>query len=99
MGFLSFRELILSRSPNNSSLLAYPLDVVPFGCAVLVLGQDASRRVCPHLGSREQHAIFRLQGLYPRKSQPRTKHNMVSVAFVDLPLLDFTPPHGLNPQR
>jgi hypothetical protein len=61
-GVASFRGLILSRSPDNSSLSAYPLDVPPFGCAVLVPGQDTSRHVCHHLGSREQHAflVFRV---------------------------------------
>jgi hypothetical protein len=37
-GVASFRGLFLSRSPNGSSPLAYPLDVVPSGCAASVLG-------------------------------------------------------------
>jgi hypothetical protein len=45
-GVASFRGLIFPRSPSNSSPLACPLDVIPFGCAVLVLGQDTSRHVC-----------------------------------------------------
>jgi hypothetical protein len=45
-GVMSFRGLIPSSRPFGSSPQAYPLDVFPFGCAALVLGQDASRHVC-----------------------------------------------------
>jgi hypothetical protein len=78
----------LSRSPNSSSLLAYPLDVPPAGCAASVLGRGAVRHEGQYLGKTALRVFRRLQGLRPRENRPEYQ-NRVSVVATGLPLLGF----------
>jgi hypothetical protein len=97
LGVAPFRGLFLSRSPSGSSPLVYPLDVVPAGCATSVLGRSTIGHAGRHLGKTRHRVFRRLQGFNPRENRSSCQE-AVNSPTADLPLLGFSPPHGLNPR-
>lgn len=86
------------KASDNSSLSEYPLDVPPAGCATSVLGRGSFGHALHLLGSVRSYVFYRLQGLCPYESS-NIQRNAVSIPLGFVPLLGFSPPHGLYPQR
>jgi len=72
-GVLPYRDLFLSRSPNGSPPLVYPLDVLPAGCAVSVLGWRLPQARVPLPRMARNHVFYRLQGLTPHENRSASK--------------------------
>jgi len=81
--------LFLPRSPDDSSTPAYPLDVLPAGCATSVLGGGTLRHESPNLQEIQRYVFRSVFRVFVLVEIDPAKETRLMFSMTDLPLLGF----------